>query len=109
MAQAINGKTCQTPKPKDVASYDPIDLISEQVTFYVTLTGSVSPAWKLVAITSPIAPSLFTATRKDTNTMILALGRPAAQGGLSGNVAVSNQILAGMLSQALSNQRPLGQ
>jgi hypothetical protein len=109
MAQAINGKTCQTPKPKDVASYDPIDLISEQVTFYVTLTGSLSPAWKLVAITSPIAPSLFTATRKDTNTMILALGRPAAQGGLSGNVAVSNQILAGMLSQALSNQRPLGQ
>jgi hypothetical protein len=109
MAQAISGKTCQTPKPKDVASYDPIDLISEQVTFYVTLTGSVSPAWKLVAITSPIAPSLFTATRKDTNTMILALGRPAAQGGLSGNVAVSNQILAGMLSQALSNQRPFGQ
>lgn len=111
MAQAINGKTCQTPKPQDVASYDPIDLISEQVTFYVTLTGSVSPGWKLVAITSPIAPSLFTASRKDTNTMILALGRPAsaAQGGLSGNTAVSNQILSGMLSQALSNQRPLGQ
>jgi hypothetical protein len=28
--------------------YDPISTISETVNFYVTVTGSVTPTWKLV-------------------------------------------------------------
>jgi hypothetical protein len=92
-------------KGKPVKLYDPIDLISETVNFYITLSGSLTPTWKLVKATAPIAPTFFSVSRKDTNTLILALGRPAttAEGTLSGSTPMSNQILASLISQAISN------
>jgi hypothetical protein len=95
------------PKPKGPPQYDPIDLISETVNFFVTGTGSVTPTWKLVKVTAPLAPVFLSGSRKDTNTLILTMGRPApaAGGGIMASQAMDNQILAAILSQAITNQR----
>jgi hypothetical protein len=87
--------------------YDPIDAIAETINFYVTASGSVTPIWKLVAVTAPLAPTFASAQRKDTNTLILSLGRPviSADGSVSASAAMNNQILASLLSQAVA-QRP---
>ena len=95
------------PQAKGPPQYDPIDTISETVNFFVTGTGSLTPTWKLVKVTAPLAPTFFSASRKDTNTLILAMGRPApaANGGITSSLAMNNQILASILSQAITNQR----
>jgi hypothetical protein len=95
-------------KPGEPKLYDPIDAISETVNFYVTATGSITPTWKLVTITAPLAPTFASATRKDTNTLILSLGRPnlTADGTPKASDAMNNQILASLLSQAIA-QRPI--
>lgn len=94
---------------KGPPQYDPIDVISETVNFFITVSGSVTPQWKLVKVTAPLAPTLFSGTRKDTNTLILAMGRPAPSqtvpGGITGSNAMNNQVLAALLSQAIINQR----
>jgi hypothetical protein len=71
----------QKKPPPGPALYDPIDLIGETVNFYITLSGSVTPTWKLVRVTAPLAPTFASAIRKNTNTLILTLGRPAYQDG----------------------------
>ena len=92
--------------PPGPALYDPIDLISETLNFYITSTGSVTPTWKLVRVAAPLAPTFLSGTRKDTNTLILTLGRPAYQDGkVSGpSSAMSQQMLTSILSQALTNR-----
>jgi hypothetical protein len=101
-------KTCtaevQKKKPKE---YDPIDVISETVNFYITGSGSVTPTWKLVHVTAPLAGTFASASRKDTNTLILSMGRPilAADGSITASQTMNNQILAALLNQVLS-QRP---
>jgi hypothetical protein len=92
--------------PPGPALYDPIDLIGETVNFYITLTGSVTPTWKLVRVTAPLAPTFASAIRKDTNTLILTLGRPAYQDGkVAGpSSAMSQQMLTSILSQAFANR-----
>jgi hypothetical protein len=92
---------------QDNKSYDPINLISQTVNFYITSSGSVTPSWKLINVTAPLAGSFLSATRKDTNTLILAMGRPipAANGTISASDAMNNQILASLLGQAISSQR----
>jgi hypothetical protein len=96
-------------QPKGPPQYDPIDLISETVNFFVTGTGSVTPTWKLVKVTAPLAPVFLSGSRKDTNTLILAMGRPAPVAGGGGTItasqAINNQILAAILSQAITTQR----
>jgi hypothetical protein len=97
------------PAKKQPPEYDPIDVIGETVNFFVTSTGSVTPGWKLVHVTAPLAPTFLSGSRKDTNTLILAMGRPApaAGGGVVGSNAMNNQILSSILSQAISVQRVL--
>jgi hypothetical protein len=100
---------CAVKKRNDPPKvYDPIDAISETVNFYVTSTGSVTPMWKLVTVTAPLAPTFASAIRKDTNTLILSLGRPiiSSDGSVSASQSMNNQILASLLSQAIA-QRPL--
>jgi hypothetical protein len=83
-------------------------VISETVNFFVTGTGSVTPTWKLVKVTAPLAPVFLSGSRKDTNTLILAMGRPAAAvagGAITASNAMNNQILASILSQAITTQR----
>ena len=84
-------------------------MIGETVNFFVTSTGSVTPGWKLVHVTAPLAPTFLAGSRKDTNTLILAMGRPApaAGGGVVGSNAMNNQILSSILSQAITVQRVL--
>lgn len=87
--------------------YDPISTISETVNFYVTLTGSVTPTWKLVRITAPLSGTFLSGTRKDTNTLILSLGRPVSgPNGTQASLAMENQILYSILGQALPAGRP---
>ncbi len=92
----------QSPTPE----YDPVNVISETVNFFVTGSGSVTPAWKLVKVTAPLAPTFLSGSRKDTNTLILAMGRPSAapNGTLQGSPAMDLQILSAILSQAVRQQ-----
>lgn len=103
-----NFRTCARAVQKNQAKiYDPIDSISETVNFYVTASGSVTPTWKLVSVTAPLASTFAIASRKDTNTLILSMGRPvvAADGSISASQSMNNQILASLLAQAVA-QRP---
>jgi hypothetical protein len=100
----------QQPKPaekKKIIAYDPIDLVSETVNFYVTYSGSLTPAWKLVRLTAPIAPNFLSGSRKDTNTLILVMGRPVStdENGPAPSRAMDNQLLSSLLRDAIT-QRP---
>ncbi|MGJ4970008.1 hypothetical protein ACQR1N_08640 [Bradyrhizobium sp. HKCCYLRH1073] len=102
-------KVCAGQKWKDKPKvYDPIDAINETVNFYVTSSGSVTPAWKLARVTAPLASTFASASRKDTNTLILAMGRPvvAPDGSISASQTMNNQVLSSLLSQAIA-QRPV--
>lgn len=99
---------CATSEGKqDHKTYDPISLIGQTVNFTITSTGSVTPAWKLINVTAPLAPTFLSATRKDVNTLIIAMGRPvvAADGSITESQAMTNQILAAQLAQAIAQQR----
>jgi hypothetical protein len=95
------------PEKKAPVEYDPIDVISQQVNFYITVTGNVTPSWKLVRTSGPTTP-MFTATRKDTNTLIIALGRPTTtpDGSVVASTPMNNAILAAILGQAITNAPP---
>lgn len=96
-------KTCPTlkaPKPAPML-YDPLDLISQTMNFYITSSGSITPTWKLTRVTAPLASTFASASRKDTNTLIIAFGRPDLSKGGAASTAVSNQILTGTLRDAL--------
>ena len=95
-------------KPLPVpAKYDPVNLISETVSFYITSTGSVTPAWKLVRVTAPLAGTFLSGQRKDTNTLILTLGRPVpGPNGTQASPAMDTQVLSAILREALINNRP---
>jgi hypothetical protein len=81
--------------------YDPLDLISQTMNFYITSSGSITPTWKLVRVSAPLAGTFASASRKDTNTLIIAFGRPDLSKNGGGNTAVSNQILTSTLKDAL--------
>jgi hypothetical protein len=87
--------------------YDPVSNITETVNFYITATGSVTPTWKLVRVTAPIAGTFISGTRKDTNTLILTVGRPqSGPNGIQASEAMNNQILYSILSQSGITVRP---
>jgi hypothetical protein len=89
-SECING-----PKPKTPEKiYDPLSIISHQINFIVTYGGSVNPTWKLARVSAPNSP-LFAATRKYTNTLIIAMGREAKD--------VSTQIQTQLLRAAFQN------
>lgn len=99
-------KTCplkKQPAPKP-QMYDPLDLISQTMNFYITSSGSVTPSWKLVQVTAPLSGTFASASRKDTNTLIIAFGRPDLSKSGGGNTAVSNQILTSTLKDALGTR-----
>lgn len=108
MIKAYKKCAMAEPPPGKPKLYDPIDAIAETVNFYVTATGSITPSWKLVTVTAPLAPTFASATRRDTNTLILSLGRPviASDGSPKASDTMNNQILASLLSQAIA-QRPI--
>ena len=96
-------KTCpQLPAPRAAPSaYDPLDLISQTINFYITSSGSITPTWKLTRVSAPLAGTFASASRKDTNTLIIAFGRPDLSKEGGGNTAISNQILTGTLRDAI--------
>jgi len=85
--------------------YDPISTISETINFYVTFSGTVTPTWKLVRVVAPTAGNFLSSSRKDTNTLILTMGRPVAgANGAEASRAMDNQILYSILGQAIPKQ-----
>jgi hypothetical protein len=87
--------------------YDPVSAITETVNFYITATGSITPTWKLVRVTAPISGTFISGIRKDTNTLILTMGRPqSGAGGIEASTAMNNQILYSILSQSGITVRP---
>lgn len=67
------------------------------------------PTWKLVRVTAPLASTFVVGTRKDTNTLIIAMGRPDTKGGVatSPSAAMNQQIASSLLGQAvLTSPRP---
>ena len=101
-----NQKTQEKAKNKRPTLYDPIETISETVNFYLTVSGSITPIWKLVRVTAPLAPTLASGSRKDTNTLILTMGRPLiADGKAQASMAMNNQILASLIAQAVTTTR----
>jgi hypothetical protein len=87
--------------------YDPVSTITETVNFYITSTGSITPTWKLVRVTAPIAGTFLSGIRKDTNTLILTMGRPVpGPNGTQASDAMNNQILYSVLSQSGLTVRP---
>jgi hypothetical protein len=101
-------KTCALAKPPPGTPklYDPIDAIGETINFYITATGSITPTWKLVSVTAPLSGTFASGTRKDTNSLILSLGRPtlSADGTPKASDPMNNQILASLLSQAIAQR-----
>ncbi len=83
--------------------YDPVSSITETINFYVTVTGSVTPTWKLVRVTAPTAATFLSGTRKDTNTLILTMGRPSpgTNGGPPDTRAMDAQIFNSILQQSV--------
>lgn len=82
--------------------YDPLDLIGQTVNFYITISGSVTPTWKLVRAAAPLAPTFANANGKFTDTLILSFGRPdTSNGTLVASTAMNQQILSGLIAQAL--------
>lgn len=97
-------KNCGPKEKAKPSLYDPLDIISETMNFYITANGSVTPMWKLVRVTAPLSTTFLSGQRKDTDTLILALGRPAAPGaGTLSTQPIDNQILARILSQAINS------
>jgi hypothetical protein len=109
MVSEIRACKAQAKKPQQATpQYDPIDVISETVTFNVTASGNVTPMWKLVKITTPLAPTFLSGSRKDTNLLVLAMGRPDVSkttGAITSTNAMDRQILAAILGQAIASQR----
>ena len=104
----IDSYNCANQAGKqDHKTYDPISTIGQTVNFYITSSGSVTPGWKLINVTAPLASSFLSTSRKDTNTLTLSMGRPitAADGSITASQAMTNQILASQLGQAISQQR----
>lgn len=99
-------KTCPARKPPTPSPtvYDPLDLVSQTINFYITSSGSVTPTWKLVNVNAPLASTLASVSRKDTNTLIIAFGRPDTSKGSPTSTAISNQILTSTLKDALSGR-----
>lgn len=97
------------PKKKSPPAYDPVNVISETVNFFVTTSGSLTPTWRLVKVTAPVAGTFLSGSRKDTNTLILAMGRPqpGAGGTITSTPAMDWQILASILSNAITSRPPL--
>lgn len=101
---------CKEPPPKPatptIAYYDPIDLIQETANFYVTISGSVAPSWKLVRISAPLGLPLFSGTAKRTHSLIVTMGRPAKDdnGAQVASRSMESNLSASLIAQAI-NQR----
>jgi hypothetical protein len=102
---------CAAHPPKEEKPlYDPLNTISETINFYITFSGSVTPTWKLVRVTAPLAPTFLLGSRKDTNSLIIVLGRPdtGKNGQATGaSAAMNNQLLALQLGQAVQSSPAL--
>ncbi len=103
----VETKKIQEEKKREgPAVFDPVSTISETVNFYITLTGSVTPTWKLVRVTAPTSGNFLSGTRKDTNTLILSMGRPTPGSSAGPTSAIDQQILYSILGQAIPASRP---
>lgn len=70
-----------TTAQKDFPQNPPIDSIAHQVSFVVTLSGSVTPNWSLARFKGPGTGNTFaSASRGFTHTLSIAMGSPSNTG-----------------------------
>jgi hypothetical protein len=55
-------------------SKSPFSTLSNDLTFLTSFGGSVDPTWHLIRVTANSSPTLFSATRTNTNELILTFG-----------------------------------
>lgn len=84
--------------PRD-AKTPPFDVFNYEVSFVVTGSGSVTPAWKLAAISLDPASPFLNASRTRTDDMVLTMGEVADNG--RPTKAASDAHLAALIGQAL--------
>ncbi|MGX8013656.1 hypothetical protein ACVDG8_034180 [Mesorhizobium sp. ORM8.1] len=94
--------------PKSQASK--LDVLSYDVKFIVVTTGTVTPSWKLVRLTSATSPALVSANRTRTHELLLTLGPTEAvpatktsKATVVPSAASSAVHLSGELQQAVAN------
>jgi hypothetical protein len=79
--------------PRDISGNvdrDPPDVLTNDVTFIVTFSGSATPSWKLVRWSVNSSTPLATAARVRTNEALIALG-PAGKPGAKGKATGPSQ------------------
>lgn len=79
--------------------------VAAAINFYITTSGNITPSWKLVRVSAPLTSPLLSGQIKNTDSVIITMGRPVLQ---DGRVVASNpmniSLQAALLSQAI-NQR----
>jgi hypothetical protein len=82
--------------PKTVSdpfkSGGPLDTTSHEVQFVVTLTGGITPAWKLVSVSANPSGSFLGATRARTDDLLITMG-PMKSIAPNGRPLVSTQVI----------------
>jgi hypothetical protein len=88
------GLLASTPKTVSdpFKSGGPLDTTSHEVQFIVTLTGGVTPAWKLVSVTVNPSGSFLGATRATTDDLLITMG-PMTSIAPNGRPLVSTQAI----------------
>ncbi|MDI3562433.1 hypothetical protein [Bradyrhizobium sp. Arg816] len=105
MLNSLDGCRITPEKPAAQPLYDPIDVIQETINFYITTSGNLTPSWKLVRITAPTASPFLSGTIKNTDTIIITMGRPLIQDGtVVASAPMNNSQQAALLGQAINSR-----
>lgn len=88
------GLLASTPKTvsQPFKTGGPLDTTSHEVQFLVTLTGGVTPAWKLVSVAVNPSGSFLGATRAKTDDLLVTMG-PMTSIAPNGRPLVSTQVI----------------
>ncbi len=71
-AKLVNKKPVKKPGQKPPKG--PLDVVSHEILFVVTLSGNATPGWKLVRVAANQNSTLFAATRTANDDLLITLG-----------------------------------
>jgi hypothetical protein len=67
-------ESCRLAALPDFASVGPLDTTSHEVQFIITVSGDVTPVWKLVSVTVNPGGPFLGATRTRTDDLLITMG-----------------------------------
>ena len=82
IGEFIYDKTIVANLHNDTSSdrrFAPFNTLTDQVAFTVSYGGNVTPVWKFIRVTADTNSTLFSATRTDTDTLVITLGPVQSQ------------------------------